>query len=308
MTTSPLVLGVAALVTLGLVPSSRTQQDPSVVFRSRTELVSVPVVVLSGRRHVTDLTATELELKDNGVVQKIDSLEQIAERVPIDLSLVVDVSGSTERSLEQYRSDVRQMAAMLRPEDRVRLVAFGTNVAEVFSLRHASGDLPVHKLETMGLTALYDGLLSVLIRPVPYDRAHLIVLFTDGNDNMSVSTGDVVRDVAARSDAVLHVVLTQGVGRSLATLGLQPLIGRLDPDGKQALIEIAESTGGRRGWPGVFSNSAVGAFREALADFRASYVLRYRPQVPRAEQHVIAVEVLRKGNFTVRARRGYSSR
>jgi VWFA-related protein len=298
----------AACIALGAVPEPTARQDRATVFRSRTEIVSVPVVVLSGRRHVTGLTAGDFELKDNGILQRLDSVEPIAEAMPIDVSLVVDVSGSTAASLRRYQSDVLQMSAMLRPEDRVRLVAFGTRVTEVFSLQPPHSDLPVHKLETMGLTALYDALVSVLIRPVPYERAHLIVVFTDGNDNMSVTTGDVVRDVAARSDAVLHVVLTDGVGRSLATMGLQPLIGRLDPDGEQALIKIAESTGGRRGWPGVFSNSAVGAFREALADFRASYVLRYRPQVLPADQHVITVDVTRKGTFTVRARRGYSSR
>jgi VWFA-related protein len=299
---------MAALVALGSIAPSLAQQDPKVVFRSRTEVVSVPVVVLSGRQHVAGLAAGDFDLRDNGVVQKIESVEQIAEAMPIDVSLVVDVSGSTEGNLEEYRSDVRQMAGMLRPEDRVRVVAFGTNVAEVVPLTNPRADLPVDRLETSWLTALNDALITVLVRPVPYDRAHLIVVFTDAQDTISVTTLDTVREVAARSDAVLHVVLTSGSGPSSPSRGLQPLIGYRYADARQALVDIAESTGGRRGWPGVFSNSAVGAFRDALSEFRTSYVLRYRPEGPPADWHSIAVDVKRRGNFTIRARRGYSGR
>jgi hypothetical protein len=137
----------------------------------------------------------------------------------------------------------------------------------------------------------------------------LIVAFADAADTISITTLDTLREVAARSGAVLHVVLTSGSGPSSPSKGLQPLIGYRYADARQALIDIAESTGGRRGWPGVFSNSAVGAFRDALNDFRTSYVLRYRPQgIPPAGWHGITVEVKRRGNFTVRARRGYPAR
>jgi hypothetical protein len=52
--------------------------------------VFVDVSVRKGGRQLTGLTAADFELRDNGVKQDIDTIE--ASAVPIDLSIVVDVS------------------------------------------------------------------------------------------------------------------------------------------------------------------------------------------------------------------------
>src|SRR5689334_14739543 len=55
------------------------------LFRSTVEGVTIPVTVKSGGRFVPGLKASDFEVRDNGVVQQIRTLD--ADAVPLDLTL-----------------------------------------------------------------------------------------------------------------------------------------------------------------------------------------------------------------------------
>ena len=61
------------------------------------------------------------------------------EPVPIDVTLFMDTSGSTSKSIESMQNDVKQIAAMLRPVDRYRLFTIGLSVYNSLAWR-APGD------------------------------------------------------------------------------------------------------------------------------------------------------------------------
>src|SRR6185436_4922155 len=95
-------------------------------FRTATDVVMVDVSVRSGGRNVTGLSAAEFSLTDNGVLQKIDSVDVSA--VPLDVTLVVDLSGNPSRPYTIKRPDpagpsaivtreLAQVTALLRPSD-----------------------------------------------------------------------------------------------------------------------------------------------------------------------------------------------
>lgn len=296
-----LTLGVA----IGASVAGSAAQQTKPVFRTQTDVVSVSVAVYDGRRPVAGLGVPDFALTDNKVTQAIDSVS--AQEVPIDVTLLVDVSGSTADHLVQYRSDVAQIAKLLRPDDRLRLLAFGTDVVEVLPLQRQSDALPLHALQMSGKTSLNDALADALVRSVAFDRRHLAVAFTDGYDTMSVTTADRVLEVARQSETVLHLVITDSASiPSSAIPRVWPLSASMNAKGREVLLEAAEVTGGRRGWPGVFSASVLGAFKEIFNDFRASYVLKYRPRgVPQGGWHDIGVTVLKQRGYTIRARRGY---
>jgi VWFA-related protein len=281
------------------------QQTGKPVFRTQTDVVSVSVAVYDGRRPIAGLGVPDFSLTDNKVPQAIDSVT--AQEVPIDVTLAVDVSGSTADHLNQYRSDVAQIAKLLEPEDRLRLIAFGTDVVEVLPLQRQSVPLPLDALQMSGMTSLNDALVDALVRAVPFDRRHLAVAFTDGHDTLSVTTADRVLEVARQSETVLHLVITGSASIPSSSIPRSwPIPARTNPQGREVLLEAAEITGGRRGWPGVFTASVLGAFKEIFNDFRASYVLKYRPGgVPQAGWHDIAVTVPKQRGYTIRARRGY---
>jgi VWFA-related protein len=307
-----LLIAVACAAVVAPVVSGK-QERP--VFRSRTSMVSVDVSVRAGNRPVGGLTAADFVLTDNGVPQVVEIVDRAA--VPIDLTLVVDVSGSTAGRLAQYRSSVREIAALLRGEDQLRVIGFSEQVVEVSPLQSATNPPPVDRLQTGRLTALNDGLIAALVREVALDRRHLIVGFTDGMDTFSaVDTAKVV-EVARRADAVLHLAISSpsGGGPPIPPGGIlsppRPVVTgartgfAAERDAMQLLESAAIATGGQRLSTG-FGGTLVGAFERAFENFRSSYVLRYRPTgVPLEGWHDIDVTVPRSKSYRIRARSGY---
>ena len=308
-----LLITVACAGLVGPVVSA-VQERP--VFRSRTSFVAVDVSVRAGNRPVGGLTAADFVLSDNNVPQVVEIVDRAA--VPIDLTLVVDVSGSTAGRLEQYRSSVREIAALLRSQDQLRVIGFSEHVVEVSPLQSAASAPPVDRLQTGRLTALNDALIAALVRAVALDRRHLIVAFTDGMDSFSVVDTAKVVEVARRADAVLHLAISSpsgGAGPPIPPGGIlrrptatvtNARVG-FHPEGDaMALPEsAATATGGQRLSTG-FAGALVGAFERVFEDFQSSYVLRYRPTgVPLEGWHDIDVTVPRSKGYRIRARSGY---
>lgn len=296
---------ILSAVIAGRIAGGAQQQPAKPVFRTQTDVVSVSVAVYDGRRPVAGLGVPDFALSDSKIAQEIDSVT--AQDVPIDVTLAVDVSGSTADHLKQYRSDVAEIAKLLGPKDRLRLLAFGTDVVEVLPLQPHAGSLPLEALQMAGMTSLNDALVDALVRAVAFDRRHLAVAFTDGYDTLSITTAERVLEVARQSETVLHLVITSSASIPSSSIPrVWPIPARPDAKGREILLEAAEITGGRRGWPGVFSASVLGAFKEIFNDFRASYVLKYRPRgVPQGGWHDIGVTVPKQRGYTIRARRGY---
>ena len=277
------------------------QQQPG--FRATSLGVSVDVSVKRGNTPLANLTAKDFILTDNGVTQTVQSVQ--IEEVPVDVTLAVDVSGSTRGLLGRYRSDILAISTLLRPFDRLRLIAFGTSVEETVPLGPIAGRPPVDRLAASSNSAVYDGIMAALVREVGPDRRHLVVAFTDGYDNRSVTTPASVAAAARRTGAVVHVVSAPPPRMDIrAQLG-QGLFWPPVP-----LDDIAETTGGQRHTPASWITEAGGPlvsdFRRIFNDFRQSYVLRYTPAgVEVRGWHDLTVKLAIPGNYTIRARRGY---
>ena len=278
--------------------AAATQDRPQ--FRAGTSGVAVDVSVTDGRRAVLGLGAADFELVDNGVPQTIAAAA--LEHIPFDLSLVVDTSGSlTGPLLDRFKQDIAAIGALLRPDDRIRLVTFATRGADAFGWQPGTANLPLTRLAAGGATAFYNTLAAVLLRQTDPGRRHLIVAMSDGYDNVSLLDAPDVRDLARLADAVLHVVIRQPLNTPRRTWGWVPYTGQGDTG---ALREAAEATGGR--FRSVAADATLtAAFKTALDEFRTGYVLWYTPTgVERAGWHTIDVR-LKQGRHAVRARKGY---
>ncbi|HEX4468751.1 MAG TPA: VWA domain-containing protein, partial [Gemmatimonadaceae bacterium] len=141
------------LVVLG---SAQTTTQPQ-TFRSGVELVRVPVLVTEGSRSIAGLTAADFTLLDQNVSQAVTAIP--LERQPVDVTLVLDVSGSVQgRALDQLRADVTTIARSLQPDDRVRLITFGENVNDVFGFQPGGAQLSLDGITSGGATSLYAAL------------------------------------------------------------------------------------------------------------------------------------------------------
>jgi VWFA-related protein len=314
-------VALVAMLPVVLAASSVLARSPQQVFRAETNLVTVSVTVLSGRKPVAGLTARDFEVLDNGVPQTIDAAS--SEALPIDVSLILDVSESVKgRLLDGLKTAVGQVSGFLRPDDTQRLLSVGRSVREIAPAQGGTAKLSVDQLQAGGPTALHDGLLVALMRSGAPDRRQLAIVFTDGLDTFSFATRSTVEAVARRSDVALHMLivvddfrtkldrrnamLPQDAGTAtLAETGVAPRdLDEFFP-GQRAFAAITASTGGR-----LFlmdpKDSIGAAFKETVDNFRRGYVLRYSPRgVALAGWHDITVRVSRPGRYDVRARKGY---
>ena len=328
MTRTVVLLGLA----IALWPQGQT-------FRTTTDVVTVDVSVRSDGRAVTGLTAKDFVLLDNGVRQRIDALE--AAEVPIDLTIVVDVSGESygtwdaRSELTKMKADIQaelsSIAKTMRAADRVRVLGVDTYATEIVPMQAPASIGSIRDIAGGGMSSLYETLVAALVQPVEPGRRHIILARTKGIDTISPIDAIVVRDAAARSDAQLHIVgmstafLNEAVRKSFqcVQIGLCQPTRRfwqpfrhvsfqsdglsLTPAGK-ALADAARTTGGAFHVAQLLNEPTLaGTFRRVFDDFRRSYVLQYTPQGIRREGwHAIDVTVPGAAGATVQAKRGYA--
>jgi hypothetical protein len=289
-------LTLALVLVSGLAPQQTT-------FRATGRVVFVHTSVKSGNVPLAGLAAADFRLWDSGVEQQVTGVA--FEEVPIDVTLFVDNSGSTFGSHEQFNRDIRAIGSLLRPVDRVRVVAFDRDVRVVMDWTSPGRPAQFPMVGLARLSSVYDGLYLSMLHSPPIGRRHLIVAMTDGVDYGSVVRSREVEDLAGRTDGVLHLlsVMSRPVAGGTGAPSVAGTFG--DPDGPQRLERSAQRTGGVA-HSTIFSVNVVEFFKKAFDDFRSSYILRYTPAgVPPSGWHSIKVEVKRPGRLAVRHRQGY---
>lgn len=292
----------------GLILSATTlAQAP--VFHAAVDAVLVDVEVLEGGRVVSGLATRDFELLDRGVPQAIEagSLKD----VPIDLTLLLDTSGSVEgRRLDRLKTGVRDTAQWLRADDRWRVISVEHVFREVVPLQPAGKPTAIDALQAGGGTALFDAVVAGLIQPVVPGRRQMLVVYTDGDDASSITTAAAMLDVARLSDAEVHVVVPiEHAAKQLegSTGSAVPVIGDsggLFPN-EDTFTELTARTGGRL-FIVDYEDSVGSAFKQIISEYRTSYVLQYTPTgVTREGWHELTVRVKRPGRLQVIARKGY---
>jgi hypothetical protein len=237
--------------------------------------------------------------------------------------LLIDTSESVSGALqESLRAGVHQLAAALKSDDRVRLIAV-SHALQLMPESEPAQLASVRLPDPRGGTSLYDGLALALIRPGPADRRHLIMAFTDGRDTTSITAPSALLPLSRASDAVAYIVAAGSgptttiqepagligdvfsAARSLPRTVSVPLTREhVDPEG--TLGEVASTTGGDLLLLPEH-RSLAGSFARILSDFRTSYVLTYGPAgVKAGGWHELKISVRRPGRYEVRARKGYS--
>jgi hypothetical protein len=294
-----------AIGCLGAVVTTGALRGQTPVFRASSVNVLVNASVKRGNRVVANLTARDFRVTDNGVVQEVEAVS--IESVPVDVTLFLDTSASTAGRLDEMKRDIQGIIKLLRPDDRFRLLTIGDAVDEPVPWVPAGTAVQLPFGPIGGISVIHDALAIALLHRTDPDRRHLIVGMTDREDCGSVISSAQLREMASRSEAVMHLVDQSGSGGDVdyRTRGCSPT-GRID--GPAIIQEAAEQTGGDlHSASGFFgSRSVLNAFRRIFDDFRQSYVLRYTPKgVEPRGWHAIEVQVPSVRDATVRARKGY---
>jgi VWFA-related protein len=311
MTRGRAAFALALAATVAVASTSQNRQRPT--FRAGTDVVTLTAFVRQGNLTVPGLTGSDFIVTDNGVRQTVTAIP--GEAVPFDLTIVLDLSGSIEGMLDQLKRQVREVAALLRPDDRLRLVTFSDKIVDIFGFLPGDADLPLDDLRAGPLTPLYDSMAMAMMRMRPADRGQVVVLLTDGYDTSSTYSLNQVREVALRSEDVFHLFIVHEDPGALPVPHEQvdtrrfwwpealDIVAGGPPT--QIMGDIARITGGEMSE--IFSRDHIpGDLKQAIEDFRASYILQYTVQgVDPKGRHKLTVKLNRPGDYSIRARREY---
>lgn len=266
-------------------------QEPAPVFRAGSHAVNVIVAVFDGDRVVTGLTASQFELRDNGVRQTVEVVDFNA--LPVDLRLVFDTSGSiSDEEFDEYVRAMRRVAAALEPRDRCDILTFNARIAEAAALQQPPVTINPVRGGPDG-TAFFDAVSLALVTVPTPDRRQVTVVLSDAVDNVSFFDEATLFDAAQRSDAVVYALIPGDPkrGRSVSVSRMQAL---------------ALKTGGRL--MQVYERSVASTVIDAIREFRQSYVLRYTVTgVPIEGWHKLEVKVPHMF-YRVRTKAGYFGR
>lgn len=307
---------VLALAIGALAAAPLHQQRP--MFRTGAESVMLDVAVRVRDARLGGLTAADFEVTDNGVVQQVEMADAAA--MPIDLTVVLDISGSMRSLIGPMTAYAGEVLALMQAGDRARLISVGPDVRQEFGFSADAGLPHLDDTSASGSTSLIDGIAASLMRTRPPDRRHIVVAVTDGGDTSSTLPIAALEVIAARTDSTLFVLRPHhtGTGRflssspqntrrrwtaSLAGLNLAaPEVAGVE----FRLADVARTTGGEMKQMYAVSGGLPRQLAAVLEAYRANYVLHYSPSgVAREGWHAIEVRVPRHPGAEIRARRGY---
>ena len=287
-----------------------TQTPPT--FAVEVQNIYVDAFVSRHGTPLAGLRAADFELRDNGVVQRLELAA--SDEQPLLAVLAFDVSNSLDGDkVASLRAASQALLDSLRPQDQATLFAFTDDVRWMVkpNADKASLSRALARLQPGGGTAIMDALYAALTLPSARDRS-LVVLFTDGADNASWLDWRQVQKVAERSNAVIHVVSIRPpqlmAPGETADFGIRSVSvessTNVEFEGPWALRQIAETTGGRY-WEAESLDRLKTAFAAIAEAMGKRYVLRYAPEnVPRPGWHKIELK-LRGAKGDVHTRSGY---
>ena len=259
--------------------------------RARVDAVLVQAVVTDRGRFVRGLTKADFEVREDGVVQRIDSVA--GEESPLDLVMAMDISGSMEGALDDVKVAVKQFLTKLRPGDAATLVGFNDTmfIAAERETDPAARAAAVDLIAAWGGTAIYDATVRVLDMVGRENGRKGVVIFSDGADQNSMTTREAAAERVQASDAMLYAI---GFGAGLTV-----------PSLRTSLEEYAESTGGRAFFPRN-ARDLDGTFTNIVEELANQYVLSYSSTNLKQDTSWRNISVkVRNGKYAVRARRGY---
>ncbi|MGQ0763177.1 MAG: VWA domain-containing protein [Acidobacteriota bacterium] len=314
------------------------------VLRVDTTLVTVPVSVLDRQgRFIPNLKREDFTLLENGNEQSIAFFET-AEK-PFTVALLLDTSASTQFKLSEIKAAALEFAKQLRPQDRVLVVTFNS---EVLLLTEPTNDLGLMEetieefAHTGTATRLYDAVnLTIDERLNRIKGRKAIVLFTDGVDTASqqasyqstleqveeldaliypvqYDTSDYMRAMQGSGQGTVTVTTTRrgifGSSSSTQTYNAPansgaPMPGTTKEDYDRAnvyLHALADKTGGRL-YQANNTRQLADAFTRIAEELRRQYTIGYYPKTATgADGERRAIRVrVRQPHLAVKARNSY---
>jgi VWFA-related protein len=250
-------------------PTAGGDAKKSVVVE--VELVNVVFSAVDKKgKVVTDLTRNDIRIEEDDKEQTITNFTRESD-VPLAIALLIDTSTSIRDKLK-----VEQEAAIdffhttiRRRLDKATLLSFDSTIDLLQPFTDNPDELTkaVRKLKPGGGTKMFDAIQLACQEQLKKEsgKRRVLVLISDGDDNMSFETLDSTLEAAQRADVSIYAISTNTSG----------FFGMASPKNDKMLKRLAEATGGRAFFPSKIDEMAMN-FQEISQELRNQYSLAYR--------------------------------
>jgi Ca-activated chloride channel homolog len=294
---------------LGQAPG---QAPPTIV--TSTGLVHLVATVMDHHHDfVTNLDESDFRILEDGQIQQIRYFGRETD-LPLRIGILLDTSNSIRPRLEFEKEAAMDFlqSVIRRNKDQAFLMTFD-NEPDV--IQDFTGDLAlltdaIRKQRAGGGTALNDAIFRAADKltnaPLPKgpnaEVRRVLVVISDGNDNLSDHALSEAVEAAIRAEAAIYCVSTNTDWLSIS--GDKPHKLHLEA-GDQVLEKFAVQSGGRVFYPYKVEDLAQ-SFVDIGNELRSQYFIAYSPTNPQTngKYRTIEVQTDRK-NLDVRTRKGY---
>jgi len=300
-----------------------TQKAPTIPIT--VNLVDVLFTVLDRRNKlVPGLEKEDFKVLDDNQPQDIRYFSKQSD-LPLRIGMLLDTSNSIRDRLkfEQDAADNFLFSVLRRNKDEAFVMTFDDEPQVIQAFTGDTGQLRDQILKTRagGGTAVYDAIyqactneLSHPPRP-PGDQPDVVrrvmILISDGEDNLSTHTRSDAIEMAQRTSVVIYTISTSTQWVTLDDPSKEKSGNRKYhlTDGDKILQDLADETGGRSFYP-YHVDDLDQSFQDIGEELRNQYSLAYNPANHQLDgrYHKIKIEVAEHKGYQVRARRGYYAR
>ena len=290
----------AQSLAFGLSSSCGTRESPELTYRSAASEVRLVFFATDQRNHqVESLQKNDFAVVDDDtVIRDFRSFTRSA-AIRLDVIVLFDSSESVLPQFKQEMADVVQLVSQWpwNAEDNVSVLSFSGVQAHPVCTEDCRTALTADRVASLprgGSTPLFDALdtaTSLLGRRRQPDVWPVIILFSDGDDTISVSSFHEALEKVLASGAQVYAVDVRAPG--------QP------SSGTATLQRLADDSGGRYVRIG---EGAARIFGDVIDDLHSALVVTYVP--PKSSQDFHSVRILPTQNLKLqfRCRRGYYHR
>jgi VWFA-related protein len=288
-------------------------------------LVDVLFTVLNHRNKlVPDLEKDNFKIWDDKAPQAIRYFSRQTD-LPLRIGLLMDTSNSIRDRLkfEQDAATSFLFSVLRHNKDQAFVMTFDDEPAVLQAFTDDAGRLrdEIVKTRAGGGTAVYDAIYSACAKELshpprpPGDQPDVVrrvmILISDGDDNLSNHTRAEAIEMAQRYSVVIYTISTSTQWIQLSETNPDKAANRKThlTDGDKILQDLAEETGGRAFFP-YHVDDLDQSFQDIGDELRNQYSIAYIPTHSQLDgkYHRIRIEVPDHKGYQVRARRGYFAR
>jgi VWFA-related protein len=264
------------------------------------DLVNVLFTVTDRKgKLVTDLSKEELKLYEDNKLQSITNFSRETD-LPLTIAILIDTSSSIrDRFKFEQEAAIDFLYRTLRPKkDKALLITFDSAIELIqdFSDNPELLAKAIRQVRPGGGTKLLDSIYLACQEKLKAETGRkIIILISDGDDNLSLETLNSTLEMAQRSDVALFTISTNSSG----------FFGLTAPKADKILKRLADDTGGRAFFP-FKAEDLSQSFQDISSELRSQYSLAYRSSNGNRDGSFRAIKIdPERKNVKVKSRRGY---